>query len=129
MIGALAAMTVLSAATPQQVARPQPVIVIRAIDDPERLNVRDEQLAAHIAFVEANFARYAMAGPILDEGGAMIGSLFILHAADEADARAFMADEPYVVHGLYGSLEYQTVRPAAGSWIGGVVWPPAGAGD
>ncbi|MGY6533592.1 YciI family protein [Glycocaulis sp.] len=128
MIEALAAMTLLSA-PPEQVARPQPVIVIRAIDDPDRLHVRDEQLAAHIAFVETHFARYAVAGPILDEAGAMIGSLFILHAADEADARAFMADEPYVVHGLYGSLEYHTVRPAAGSWIGGVIWPPAGASD
>ena len=127
LIPALAALVAASAAAlaePAQVARSETVFAILCTDDPARASVRQDRLADHFAFVEDNFERYAIAGPLFDDSGAMTRSMFLIYAEDEADARAFMANDPYVADGLYVDMEYRRFLPAAGDWIGGVVWAP-----
>ena len=111
-----------SSVQPAQVERSRTVYAILAEDDPARSGVREALLAQHLAFVEANFQQYAVAGPLLDETGAMTRSLFLIYADDLAEARAFMANDPYVAAGLYGDMEYRRFTPAAGDWIGGIIW-------
>jgi uncharacterized protein YciI len=127
--GLLIALSLLTAACatsePVQVKRAQTVYAILAEDDPVMAHVREAALGEHLAFVEANFERYAVAGPLLEETGAMTRSLFVIYADSEAEARAFMADDPYMAGGLYGAIEYRRFTPAAGDWIGGVIWDPA----
>ncbi len=120
----LAAATAAGAATgPIPTVPPAaPVFVFRAYDGPDGARLRVEHLQAHVRYVEANFPRYAMAGPILDARGEMTGSLFILRAASIGDAWALMSAEPYVIAGVYARIETETVRPAAGVWLGGRVW-------
>ena len=42
----------------------------------------------HLAHVEANMARYRVAGPLRDDDGAICGSLLIIEARDADDARS-----------------------------------------
>ncbi|MEO1038447.1 MAG: YciI family protein [Pseudomonadota bacterium] len=112
------------AVTPNEVERPGIVYAVICRDDPARAQVRENRLSDHLAFVEAHFERYAIAGPLLQPDGRMQSSLFLIYAQDEADARAFMSADPYVADGLYASMEYQRFVPAAGDWIGGVIWRP-----
>lgn len=121
---ALIASSAASFAQPAQVERSQTVFAILCTDDPARAAVREDRLEEHLAFVAANFERYAIAGPLFDESGAMTRSIFMIYAEDEAEARAFMANDPYVSGGLYAEMEYRRFLPAAGQWIGGVVWAP-----
>ena len=114
-----------AASPPFQVDRAPAIYAVLAEDDPAMIHVREAALAGHLAFVQANFARYAVAGPLLDDTGAMTRSLFLIYAEDEASARAFMANDPYVAGGLYGEIEYRRFTPAAGDWIGGIIWDPA----
>ena len=120
----LAAATAAGAAAgPVPTIGPQPpVFVFRAYDGPDGARLRVEHLQAHVRYVEANFTRYAMAGPILDARGEMTGSLFILRAASLGEAWALMSAEPYVIAGVYARIETETVRPAAGVWPGGRAW-------
>lgn len=111
---------------PDQVERSRTVFAVLCTDDPTQAGVRDAALADHLAFVEAHSERYAVAGPLYDDAGAMTRSLFLIYAEDEAEARAFMANDPYVARGLYAEMEYRRFLPAAGNWIGGVVWTPGG---
>jgi uncharacterized protein YciI len=65
-----------------------------------------------------------MGGAILDEAGAMRGSIAVTRHASDAEARAWMAEDPYVTGGvwrditLYGTrfagLPYQALPGAAG---------------
>lgn len=98
------------------------IFAVIASDGPEGPRLRRDLLAAHLAFVEANMGRYRVAGPLIEADGAMKASLFLIAAADEADARAFMERDPYVSGGLYAQVTYRVFRPAAGAWIGGKTW-------
>lgn len=92
-------------------------------DAPDRVDRRDALLAAHLAYVEANFAAYRVAGPLMDApAGAPRRSLFIITAPDQEAAWALMRGDPYVAGGLYARIQAFAFTPAAGSWIGGKVW-------
>ena len=44
----------------------------------------------------------AFAGPLLDDAGAMAGSLLVIDFADRAAALAWLAAEPFTRAGVYG---------------------------
>ena len=127
LFASLVALVAASCASiqPAQVDRSRTVYAVLAEDDPAMASVRQDALADHLAFVEANFDRYAVAGPLLDQTGAMTRSLFLIYAEDEPDARAFMANDPYVASGLYADMTYRRFTPGARGWIGGMSWDPA----
>ena len=118
----LAACTAPAVAEPETVEQSRAVFAVLCSDDPAMRHVREEALAAHLAYVADNFERYAVAGPLLDEAGVMTRSMFLIYAESETEARAFMAADPYVAGGLYAEIEYRRFVPAAGDWIGGVIW-------
>lgn len=120
--GALLAAAGLAAAAVAKVER-RTAFMFLCEDDPERASVRADAVARHLAYVEANFARYLVAGPLLTgPDGAMGKSLFIVTGADLDDAYAFMRGDPYVAEGLYRSITAHPFVPAAGAWIGGKIW-------
>jgi len=122
VLSLIAASAPAALAQPGTIERTRTVFAVLCADDPAKSHVREDALEAHLAFVAENFEHYAVAGPLLDETGAMTRSLFLIYAEDEAAARAFMAQDPYVAGGLYGEMEYRRFVPAAGDWIGGVIW-------
>lgn len=83
--------------------------------------LRKRHLDAHLAHVEAHIDHYALAGP-LRERGAIIGSLLIIHGADEAQARARFEADPYFKAGIWQSIRVSAFTAAAGEWLGGVTW-------
>jgi hypothetical protein len=98
------------------------IYAVLCTDKPGAGGLRDRLLTEHLSFVEAHFDRYRVAGPLYDESGAMTRSLFVIRAESLAEAKAFMAQDPYVAGGLYEAIEYRRFLPAVGDWIGGKVW-------
>lgn len=77
----------------------------------------------HLAYVEANLARYAVAGPLyVAAHGAMTKSLFVILAETLDDAWTVMNGDPYLAQGLYADVTAHLFLPAAGQWIGGKIW-------
>lgn len=85
-----------------------PLFVLHAIDRHEALPQRLEHYAAHRAFVEAQNdygISVVMSGPLQsDDGETMIGSLFILEAADRSVVEAFVAADPFTHAGVWGEV-------------------------
>jgi hypothetical protein len=80
-------------------------------DKPNSSGVRAEARPRHLAYIEAHKADVKVAGPFTSEDGAsMVGSLIIIEAADLAAARAFAANDPYALAGLFSSVEIKPWR-------------------
>lgn len=80
------------------------LVALIARDKPGALQTRLDTRAAHLAYIEATGV-VAQAGPLLDEAGAMCGSLVILEVADMAAARAWAEGDPYAKAGLFAAVE------------------------
>lgn len=83
--------------------------------------LRDMHLGAHLAHVEAHLKDYAVAGP-LKNGDDTIGSLLVIKAVDEAEARAKFESDPYFAAGVWQSIRATTFMGVAGDWVGGAAW-------
>jgi uncharacterized protein len=99
-----------------------PLYAIHALDGPGGAEKRTAQLAAHLAHVEANIVRYCVAGPLKDTVGETIGSLLVVEAEDEADARAFLSEDPYAAAQLWDRVHVSAFAAVAGTWVGGAAW-------
>lgn len=85
-----------------------PLYCIHGLDHPGVTARRAEHYAAHRAFL-ATSAEFGVtihaSGPLVSaDGETMIGSLFIVEAADEADVRAFNAADPFEQANIWASL-------------------------
>jgi uncharacterized protein YciI len=114
-------------ARPPIVARPaEAVFAVWCEDGPDAARIRLDALEGHLAHIEAHFDRFLTAGPMRKDGvDGICGSLFIINADSEAEARHLMEQDPYVHRGAYARIEYRRLTPAAGRWIGGVIWSSA----
>ena len=90
-------------------------------DCAEAAALREKLLADHLAHIEANIDDYAVAGP-LKEGETTIGSLVILKAETEDEARAKFEADPYFAAGVWESVTHSRFLGVAGDWVGGVAW-------
>lgn len=95
---------------------------IVAHDKPGGAAIRKEKLGEHLAHVEAHLDRLAVAGPLRDEAGNFTGSVLIVKAADEADARALLHADPYFRAGLWARIDIGQFGAVAGDWVGGKNW-------
>lgn len=72
-----------------------------------RLANRDK----HLAWVGTKRDRIRLAGPLLsDDGEHMVGSMFILEADSSDAVRAFNADDPYTLAGLWANVAVHPFR-------------------
>lgn len=78
------------------------------LDKPGAGQVRASTRPAHLAFLRAHDDQIVVAGPILGEDGAPMGSLLVMDFPDQSSAEAFCAEDPYARAGLFDSV---TVRP------------------
>ena len=72
-------------------------------DKPGALEIRKANRDAHLAYAAEH--PILIGGPMLDEAGAMTGSLLILDVETRAEAEAFAANDPYARAGLFESVE------------------------
>ncbi|MCH2163650.1 MAG: YciI family protein [Marinovum sp.] len=80
------------------------LIALLAHDKPGALSVRQGTRADHLAYIEATGV-VQQAGPILDDGGDMVGSLIILDVADMDAARDWAANDPYAKADLFAEVK------------------------
>ncbi len=97
------------------------LVICRDIADSEAL--RQRHLASHLAYVDTIMDQIAVAGPLASQSqGAYTGSCFIYHTDDRAAAESLLFNDPYHQVGLYRDVQFQALRPAAGTWVGGAAW-------
>ncbi len=86
------------------------------IDKPNSSAVRSAARSEHLAYIEAQKGAVKIAGPFTSEDGqSMLGSLIILEAANLAAARAFAANDPYALAGLFENVEVKPWRWTIGA--------------
>lgn len=85
-------------------------------------SLRMDKLQQHIQHVEQHLDRLSVAGPLRDEAGDFAGSLLVVKAEDEADARALLELDPYFQSGLWDQIEIKAFSAVAGDWVGGKTW-------
>ena len=95
---------------------------IHAIDGPGGAEIRPRLIGAHLGHVEANMDRYYLAGPLKNPDGQTIGSMLVVEAADEADARAFLNQDPYAGASLWSTIHVAAFAAVAGTSVGGATW-------
>jgi uncharacterized protein YciI len=88
--------------------------VVLCLDKPESLAIRQENRAAHLAYLAGNADSVKLGGPFLDSAGQMCGSMLIYSCPDEAAARALLAGDPFLKAGLFASVELRPFRPSVG---------------
>jgi uncharacterized protein len=88
-------------------------VALICIDKPDALQTRLDNRAAHLAHIE-NTGVVEMAGPFLDQNGAMIGSLVILNVADMAAAIDWADADPYAKAGLFASVDLREWKKVVG---------------
>ena len=72
-------------------------------DKPGHLEVRKSNRDAHLAYIKETGV-VEMAGPLLDDEGAMVGSLIVLEVADLATAQDWAENDPYAKAGLFDEV-------------------------
>lgn len=91
-------------------------------DRPGAQATRMEKLREHLAHVEEHMDSLAVAGPLRDEAGAFTGSLLVVKAESEAEARELLKSDPYFKADIWSDIEVRAFNAAAGEWVGGKTW-------
>ncbi|GAB5029782.1 ycii-related domain protein [Nannochloropsis oceanica] len=89
---------------PDLLYAPRVQFAVVALDKADALPLRMATREAHLAYMRSS-GRVVTAGPLFDldaEDGSPVGSLVVFNAEDTEEARAFIADDPYVKAGLFG---------------------------
>jgi uncharacterized protein YciI len=92
-----------------------PYYAIHCIDKPQSSDLRVQTREEHLAHVRSVADDLLIAGPLLGDDGAPIGSLLIIDFEDRRAAMRFAAEDPYARAGLFGSVAvtaWRKVYPA-----------------
>ncbi len=82
------------------------LVALICTDKPGHLETRKANRDAHVAYLKASDS-VVQAGPFLNDGGEMYGSLIILDVADMAAAKAWAAEDPYAKAGLFSDVRLE----------------------
>ncbi len=77
-------------------------VALMAHDKPGSLDLRTANRQAHLDYIRTTGV-VEMAGPLLDAGGQMCGSLLILDVPDMEAARDWATQDPYARAGLFAT--------------------------
>ncbi len=81
---------------------------IYCLDNPATPELRPANRDAHLAYVAQVGAAIKVAGPLTDEHGTPVGSLFIVDVANQEAAEALSAADPYTQAKVFESSD---IRP------------------
>lgn len=90
-----------------------PLYMMLCTDKPGALEIRKANREAHLAYI-AQTGCVHLAGPLLDEAGAMAGSLIVLDVTDIEAAKQWGAHDPYAQAGLFESVRLQEWKKVIG---------------
>ena len=81
------------------------LFALHCLDRPNTAALRAATRPAHLAYVRAKTGEYRFGAYLLDEAGAMCGSLMAVECPDLAAARRFSAGDPYTQAGLFARID------------------------
>ncbi|MGQ5701330.1 YciI family protein [Sandaracinobacteroides sp. A072] len=81
-----------------------PIYAIHCIDKPLQQELRAATRPDHLAYLESAISQILVAGPLLDDEGAPIGSMILMEFPDRRSAVDFAANDPYSRAGLFASV-------------------------
>ena len=93
-----------------------PLFAIYARDKPDHLETRLATREKHVAHLNGLGDRLRLAGPWMDEGGRPAGSLVVIEAGSEQEARLFADADPYAHAGLFESVDVVPFDARLGLW-------------
>ena len=79
------------------------LFAVYALDKENSLEIRMDTRDRHLAYLMNS--PLVFAGPLLDEEGNMCGSLIVLEMEDVSQVEEFTENDPYVIAGLFESVE------------------------
>ena len=80
------------------------LVALNARDKPGALQTRLDNRTAHLEHIDSSGVVF-QAGPLLDDSGAMCGSLVILDVETMVQAQDWAAADPYARAGLFENVE------------------------
>jgi uncharacterized protein YciI len=86
-----------------------PLFALICTDKADRLDLRKANRDAHLAYLRDSGV-VVQAGPFLDEGGQMCGSLVVIDVPDRTAAGAWAAADPYAKAGLFAKVRIEEWR-------------------
>lgn len=84
--------------------------IIKAYDGPNMLEKRMEVRPDHLEGMKALGKQIICAGGLLDDEGKMKGSALVMEFPDRAAVDEYLANEPYVVAGVWQKIEVETMN-------------------
>ncbi len=90
------------------------LVALMAFDKEGAQDLRQANRPDHVAYLKAPDSPVAMAGPLLDAEGGMIGSLIVLDVADMAAARSWAEADPYAKAGLFEEVRLREWKQVIG---------------
>jgi hypothetical protein len=92
------------------------LFVATCTDKPDSMAKRLENRPAHLAYLASLGARVKLGGALLTpDQKAVVGSLIVFEAADEAEVAALLADDPYAKAQLFADVDVKPWRQAVGA--------------
>lgn len=92
-----------------------PHFVLICRDKANAIDTRLATRAVHGAYVAERMNMVRVAGPLLDDEGTMIGSLFIMECESADEVQAFADNDPYAAAGVFESVEIKGFTVARGA--------------
>lgn len=84
--------------------------IIKAYDGENKLQKRMEVRPRHLKGMQKLGRQIICAGGLLDDAGKMKGSALVVELPDRAALDAYLANEPYVVEGVWERVEVETIN-------------------
>lgn len=84
--------------------------LVKAYDGPGMLDKRMEVRPRHLEGMKALGKQIICAGGLLDEEGRMKGSALVMEFKNRAALDAYLADEPYVVEGVWQKIDVEVMN-------------------
>ena len=88
-------------------------VVLICQDHPGALQIRLDTRTAHLAYI-ADTGIVDLAGPFLNDAGAMTGSMIVLNVDTMQQARDWATADPYAKAGLFASVMLTEWKRAIG---------------
>lgn len=84
--------------------------LVKAYDGKGMLEKRMEVRPRHLEGMKALGKQVIVAGGLLDESGKMKGSALVMEFPDRAALDAYLANEPYVVEGVWKKIDVEAMN-------------------
>ena len=84
--------------------------LVKAYDGEGMLEKRMEVRPRHLEGMKALGKQVIVAGGLLDESGKMKGSALVMEFPDRAALDAYLANEPYVVEGVWKKIDVEAMH-------------------